>query len=99
MIVGWQVASEMTVQTVLRALEVARLRRGAFHAGLSFSLDRAHSDAGSQGGFNRSSQHLVMMEVFDGSWRQAVAGGADRCQAAVGGGSSVACPDAFAGAA
>jgi len=48
MIVGWQVASEMTVQTVLRALEVARLRRGAFHAGLSFSCDRAHSDAGSQ---------------------------------------------------
>jgi hypothetical protein len=34
--------------TVLRALEVARLRRGAFHGGLSFSLDRAHSDAGSQ---------------------------------------------------
>jgi putative transposase len=99
MIVGWQVASEMTVQTVLRALEVARLRRGAFHGGLSFPLDRAHSDAGSQGGFNRSSQHLVMMEVFDGSWRQAVAGGADRCQAAVGGGSGVACADAFAGAA
>jgi len=48
MIVGWQVASEMTVQTVLSALEVARLRRGAFHAGLSFSCDRAHSDAGSQ---------------------------------------------------
>jgi len=96
MIVGWQVASEMTV---LRALEVARLRRGAFHAGLSFSCDRAHSDAGSQGGFNRSSHHLVMMEVFDGSWRQAVAGGADRCQAAVGGGSGVACADAFVGAA
>jgi len=43
MIVGWQVASQMTVQTVLRALEVARLRRGAFHGGLV-----AHSDAGSQ---------------------------------------------------
>jgi len=38
----------MTVQTVLRALDMARLRRGAFHGGLSFSLDRAHSDAGSQ---------------------------------------------------
>jgi len=46
MIVGWQVASEMTVQTVLRALEVTCLRRDACHAGLSFSLDRAHSDAG-----------------------------------------------------
>jgi transposase InsO family protein len=48
MIVGWQVASEMTVQTVLSALEVTRLRRGAFHGGLSSSCDRAHSDAGSQ---------------------------------------------------
>jgi len=46
MIVGWQVASQMTVQTVLRALDMARLRRGAFHAGLSVSLDRAHFDAG-----------------------------------------------------
>jgi len=42
-IVGWQVTSEMTV---LSLLEVARLRRGAFHGGLSFSLDRAHFDAG-----------------------------------------------------
>jgi len=46
MIVGWQVASEMTVQTVLSLLWVARLRRGAFPGGLSFSLDRAHFDAG-----------------------------------------------------
>jgi len=38
----------MTVQTVLRALDMARLRRGAFHGGLSFSLDRAHFDAGSK---------------------------------------------------
>jgi len=45
-IVGGEVASPMTVQTVLRALEVARLRRGAFHDALSFSLDRAHFDAG-----------------------------------------------------
>jgi len=36
----------MTVQTVLSLLEVARLRRGAFHGGLSVSLDRAHFDAG-----------------------------------------------------
>jgi len=45
-IVGGQVASQMTVQTVLRALEVTCLRRGAFHGGLSFSLDRAHFDVG-----------------------------------------------------
>jgi len=42
-IVGWQVASEMTV---LSLLEVTCLRRGAFHGGLSFSCDRAHFDAG-----------------------------------------------------
>jgi len=48
MIVGWQVASEIAVETVLRALDMARLRRGAFHGGLSFSLDRAHSNAGSK---------------------------------------------------
>jgi transposase InsO family protein len=48
MIVGWQVASEIAVQTVLSLLEVARLRRGAFHGGLSVSLDLAHFDAGSQ---------------------------------------------------
>jgi hypothetical protein len=42
MIVGWQVTSEMTV---LSLLEVTCLRRGAFHAGLSFSCDRAHFDA------------------------------------------------------
>jgi transposase InsO family protein len=45
-IVGWQVASEIAVETVLRALDMARLRRGAFHGGLSVSLDRAHFDAG-----------------------------------------------------
>jgi len=42
-IVGWQVTSEMTV---LSLLEVTCLRRGAFHAGLSLSCDRAHFDAG-----------------------------------------------------
>jgi len=47
-IVGWQVASEMTAQSVLSLLWVGRLRRGAFHGGLSFSLARAHSDAGSK---------------------------------------------------
>jgi len=47
-IVGWQVASEIAVQTVLSLLEVTCLRRGAFHGGLSVSLDRAHFDAGNK---------------------------------------------------
>jgi putative transposase len=52
-IVGWRVASHMRTTMVLDAIEMARCSRGAQLAGL-----RCHSDAGSQGGFNWSSQHL-----------------------------------------
>jgi hypothetical protein len=51
-IVGGQVTSEMTV---LSLLEVTCLRRGACHAGLSLSLDRAHFDAGAPGRDRRGS--------------------------------------------
>jgi hypothetical protein len=72
MIVGWQLATHMHAELVLDALEMANgLRRP--DAGLI-----AHSDRGSQGGFNRSSQHLVM-EVVRGGWWQASAG--DSCDA------------------
>jgi len=53
MIVGWRVASHMRADMVLDALEMARWRRGTFLEGLV-----SHSDAGSQGGINWSSQHL-----------------------------------------
>ena len=53
MIVGWRVASHMRTTMVLDAIEMARWSRGTTLAGL-----RCHSDAGSQGGINRSSQHL-----------------------------------------
>ncbi|WP_240800365.1 IS3 family transposase [Streptomyces sp. ICN441] len=55
MIVGWQVASHMRTELPLDALEMAQWRRrikqdsGLIH----------HSDRGSQGGFNWSSQHLT----------------------------------------
>ena len=62
MIVGWRVASHMKTKTVLDAIEMARWSRGKHLPGL-----RCHSDAGSQGGFNRSSQHFKIMEVCDGS--------------------------------
>jgi putative transposase len=62
MIVGWRVASHMRTTMVLDAIEMARWSRGTTLTGL-----RCHSDAGSQGGFNRSSQHLEIVEVFDGS--------------------------------
>ncbi|MBM7753852.1 transposase InsO family protein [Microbacterium laevaniformans] len=61
MIVGWRVASHMRTEMVLDAIEMARWSRGAHHEDL-----RCHSDAGSQGEFNWSSQHLYQ-EVFDGS--------------------------------
>ena len=67
MIVGWQLATHMRAELVLDALEMANgLRRPG--AGLI-----AHSDRGSQGGFNWSSQHLVREVVRDGCW-QASAG-------------------------
>jgi putative transposase len=64
-IVGWTVASHMKTSMVLGALEMARRSRGSKRlVGLV-----THSDAGSQGGFNWSSQHLDE-EVVDGqaSW-------------------------------
>ena len=60
-IVGWRVAANMRTEMVLDALEMARWQRGTRLEGLV-----THSDAGSQGGFNWSSQHLST-EVFDGT--------------------------------
>ncbi|MFJ2811584.1 IS3 family transposase [Kitasatospora sp. NPDC087271] len=54
MIVGWQLATHMRTDLPLDALEMALWRRGINKgSGLIH-----HSDRGSQGGFNRSSQHL-----------------------------------------
>ena len=93
-IVGWRTKATMPTELPLDALEMAlwtrqqadELVEGLIH----------HSDAGSQGGFNRSSQHLEM-EVSDGTatgldgddhWAagDAVAGaapGSTRCRARV----------------
>jgi hypothetical protein len=43
-----------------------------------------HSDRGSQGGFNWSSQHLLIMGVCIGTTKEADAAGATGCAAAVG---------------
>ncbi len=53
-IVGWRVAGHMKTSMVLGALEMARRSRG----GQRLEGLITHSDAGSQGGFNWSSQHL-----------------------------------------
>jgi transposase InsO family protein len=56
--VGWSMQPTMTSQLVTGALLMALRRRGPADVLLH------HSDPGSQGGFNRSSQHL-MSEVCD----------------------------------
>ena len=56
-IVGWRVASHMRTDMVLDALEMARWSRGTNLQGLIY-----HSDAGSQSGFNRWSQHRLVEE-------------------------------------
>ena len=71
-----------TAELATDALNMAAAVRGGAVAGVIF-----HTDKGSQGGFNRSSQHLVMEVAGYGCW-QASAGGS--CDAG---------PDVVAGAA
>ncbi|MBI5231029.1 MAG: IS3 family transposase, partial [Coriobacteriales bacterium] len=68
-ILGWRCGTTMTAQLVLDALEQAIWTRQRVGAPGSGSLESvvAHSDRGSQGGFNRSSQHLESVEVLHGS--------------------------------
>ena len=64
-ILGWRTATTMTTGVVLDALEQAIwTRRREGHTDLSGLVH--HNDRGSQGGFNRCSQHLDM-EVCDGT--------------------------------
>jgi putative transposase len=60
-VVGWQLASHMRTTLVLDALRMALAQR---EPGADVALV-AHTDRGSQGGFNWSSQHLST-EVSDG---------------------------------
>ena len=57
--VGWSLQPCMTADIVTDALTMAWFRRkpavGLMH----------HSDQGSQGGFNRSSQHLIVEQIID----------------------------------
>jgi hypothetical protein len=79
-IVGWSMRDDLKADLVVDALAMALTRRQP-PAGLVH-----HSDRGSQGGFNWSSQHLVM---------EVVRGGCSRASA---GGSCDAWPDVVAGA-
>ena len=60
-IVGYSIGDRMKARLAVDALASAVARRGDV-AGCVI-----HSDRGSQGGFNWSSQHLVSVEVFDGA--------------------------------
>jgi putative transposase len=71
MIVGWQLAANMRTDLVLDAL---RMALGLRAPGADFQLV-SHTDAGSQGGFDRSSQHSIERSC-DGQAKR-VGGGAD----------------------
>ncbi len=70
-IVGWRASTSLRTDLALDALEQALYaRRGAFSEPLVH-----HSDRGTQGGFNWSSQHLVMEVFRDGSWQESTSDG------------------------
>ena len=76
-IVGYAIDSRMKSRLVVRAIENAVAMRGNVAGCI------VHSDRGSQGGFNRSSQHLDL-------------GGVQRWQRRSGAGRSARCPRGFA---
>jgi putative transposase len=88
-ILGWRTSTSMTTQLVLDAVEHAIWTRGR-HGVADLGGVIHHTDAGSQGGFNWSSQHLDFVEVSDGVWEAAVGGsrlsGADPVAGAADGG-------------
>ena len=81
-IVGWRASTSLRSDLALDALEHALWQRGREEQDVTGVVH--HSDRGVQGGFNRSSQHLVITEVFDGS-------------SSAGSGSGGASPDEVAG--
>lgn len=64
-IVGWSAATSKRAKLVLDALDMALWRRDRAGTPIGPGLVH-HSDAGSQGEFNRSSQHLDFGGVHDG---------------------------------
>jgi len=61
-VIGWAIDEHMRTDLVEDALQMAITLRGELPANVVF-----HTDRGTQGEINRWSQHLVTMEVFDGS--------------------------------
>lgn len=69
-VLGWSMATHMRAELVIDALKMAVAARGGAVGGVIF-----HADRGSQGGFNRSLQHLVLGGVDGKAGR--VDGGVD----------------------
>ena len=92
-VVGHAMAGHMRAELVCDAITLAA-RRGLLGQNAIF-----HSDRGSQGGFNWSSQHPLMSEVVDdgnGGLEQEDQRCAGRCASAVARGSGAAARDALA---
>ncbi|MFE1292207.1 DDE-type integrase/transposase/recombinase [Streptomyces sp. NPDC058751] len=66
-VVGWSAATPKETRLVPDAPEMAPWQRDRDQRPYKEGELIHHSDAGSQGGFNWSSQHLVRMEVLDGA--------------------------------
>jgi len=75
-LVGWQASRSLRTDLALDALEMAIWRRRGGLDGLVH-----HSDRGSQGGFNRSSQHLDVRSCDAGTQTAAVGLGGPACDA------------------
>lgn len=66
-IVAWHAATNKETELVMIPLRMALWERDRDGHPIMAGELICHADAGSQGGFNRSSQHLEIVEVFDGS--------------------------------
>jgi putative transposase len=62
-ILGWRVSTSKTTPLVTSALEQALFTRRRGNAGFTATGLIHHSDAGSQGGFNRCSQHRLVVAI------------------------------------
>uniref|UniRef100_UPI00123D7567 DDE-type integrase/transposase/recombinase n=1 Tax=Nesterenkonia ebinurensis TaxID=2608252 RepID=UPI00123D7567 len=101
-ILGWRVSTSKATPLVLSALEQALFTRRRANVEFTSTGLLHHSDAGSQGGFNWSSQHLSIVEVFNdgyGGLEQKDQRCARKHASAVACGSGPAPGDAFARAA
>jgi putative transposase len=66
-IVAWHAATSKATDLVMTPLRMAMWQREREGHPVGREQLIHHSDAGSQGGLNRSSQHLEIMEVWDGA--------------------------------